>query len=43
MIMDTMLLDMEALWIASYCSNCQVMNVTLEIYIFELWNIVCKL
>jgi hypothetical protein len=38
MIMDTMLLDMEALWIASYCSNCRVMNVALEIYIFELWN-----
>jgi hypothetical protein len=43
MIMDTMLLDMEALWIDSYCSNCGIMNVALEIYIFELWNIVCKL
>jgi hypothetical protein len=35
MIMDAMLLDMEALWIASYCSSCGVMNVTLEIYIFS--------
>jgi hypothetical protein len=35
MIMDTMLLDMEALWVASYCSNCGVMNAALEIYIFS--------
>jgi hypothetical protein len=34
---------MEALGIDSYCSNCGIMNVVLEIYIFELWNIVCKL
>lgn len=43
MIMDTMLLDMEDPWIASYCSKCGVMNVALEIYIFELGNIVRKL
>jgi len=43
MIMDIMLLHMEAIWIASYCSNCGVKNVPLKIYIFELWNIVCKL
>jgi hypothetical protein len=42
MIMDTMLLDMEALWIASYCSNCGVMNAALEIYIFSC-VIICKL
>jgi len=34
MIIYIMLLDMEALWIASYCSNCGVMNVALKIYIF---------